>query len=128
MSNHADYHANHCTPILNVSDFQNTVSYFTDKLGFELAWVWGDSPEFGAVRLDHVEIFLCLNGQGAPGTWLMVFMDDVDAYHDKIKQAGAEIVSGPESYPWGMREIGVKLPDDHVIRFGSNTESEEHHH
>ena len=39
-------------PILNVSDFQQSVEWFR-KLGWEQGWWWGDPPTFGAVRAGH---------------------------------------------------------------------------
>ncbi len=106
------------TPILYVRDFQEAMEYYTGKLLFEKLWEWGDPPSFGAVRLGNVEIFFCLGGQGHPGTWLSIFVDDVDDYAEKIQRLGAEIIFGPENEPWGLREMHVRDPNQHVIRFG----------
>jgi catechol 2,3-dioxygenase-like lactoylglutathione lyase family enzyme len=106
------------TPILFASDFPATVAYFTEKLGFAKLWDWGTPPDFGAVGRDEVEIFLSQGGQGAPGTWLSVFVEDVDALHDEVRARGAAIRSAPDTKPWGVREMHVELPDGHVLRFG----------
>ncbi len=53
----------------------------------------------------------------------MIFVKDVDAYLNIIKSAGADIVYGPVDEPHGMREIHVKDPDGHIIRFGSAIET-----
>jgi catechol 2,3-dioxygenase-like lactoylglutathione lyase family enzyme len=106
------------TPILYVRDFAEAVNYYREKLLFEKLWDWGNPPSFGAIRLGKVEVFLCLQGQGSPGTWLMIFLDDVDDYFERIKQLGAEIVQPPTDEPWGVREIHVRDPNRHVIRFG----------
>ena len=110
-------HADHVTPILYVRDFQEAVAYYTKKLQFELLWDWGDPPEFGCVRLGRAEVFLCEGGQGKPGTWMSIFMDDVDGYGERIREAGADIVDGPVDEPWGCREMRVRDPNEHVIRF-----------
>jgi catechol 2,3-dioxygenase-like lactoylglutathione lyase family enzyme len=65
-----------------------------------------------------VEIFFCLDGQGHPGMWLSIFVADVDQYLERIKQLGAEVIYGPVDEPWGVREIHVRDPNQHVIRFG----------
>src|SRR5437660_9076432 len=106
------------TPILYVRDFAEAMNYYTEKLLFEKLWDWGDPPDFGAVRLGNVEIFFCLGGQGHPGTWLTIFVDDVDNYCERITQLGAEVIRGPADEPWGVREMQVRDPNQHVIRFG----------
>jgi len=106
------------TPILYVRDFAEAMKYYTETLLFEKLWDWGEPPTFGAARLDRVEIFFCLRGQGNPGTWLSIFVDDVDDYYDRIKRLGADVTFGPEDEPWGVREIHVRDPNQHVIRFG----------
>ena len=53
-------------PILNVSNFQESVEWFA-KIGFKKMWDWGDPPGFGAVKSGAVEIFLCQGGQGGRG-------------------------------------------------------------
>lgn len=106
------------TPILYVRDFKEAMGYYTEKLLFERLWDWGDPPDFGAVRLGKVEIFFCQGGQGRPGSWLSIFLDDVDAYYDRIRKRGAEVIEEPRDLPWGMREMQVRDPNQHIIRFG----------
>ena len=66
------------TPILNVRNFAASIDYYVNKLGFEKKWDWGNPPEFGCVARGKVEIFLCEGGQGQSGTWMSIFMDDVE--------------------------------------------------
>ena len=117
MSNAAKISAECLTPILYVRDFTEAMNYYTEKLLFDRLWEWGNPPDFGAVRLGKVEIFFCLGGQGHPGTWLSIFVDDVDDYLERITRLGAEVIQGPTDYPWGCREVRVRDPNQHVIRF-----------
>jgi catechol 2,3-dioxygenase-like lactoylglutathione lyase family enzyme len=105
-------------PILYSKDVQNSLKYYTEVLGFEDSWEWGKPPDFGGIAKDDVEIFFCLNGQGSPGTWIAIIVDDVDAYFNLIKEKGAKIISPPTSMEWRMREMLVEDPDGHIIRFG----------
>ena len=125
MSNKAKITAECLTPILYVRDFAEAMNYYTGKLLFERLWEWGDPPSFGAVRLGNVEIFFCLGDQGHPGMWLSIFVDDVDDYLERITQLGAEVIYGPEDEPWGVREIHVRDPNQHVLRFGHGIPSRE---
>jgi uncharacterized glyoxalase superfamily protein PhnB len=105
-------------PILCVRDFNEAVAYYTEKLLFRKLWDWEDPPTFGAVALGSVEIFFCLQGQGNPGAWLSIFIDDVDAYYESIRATGAEVLETPANKPWGMREMLVRDPNQHILRFG----------
>lgn len=118
MNDTANVPARELTPILYVRDFAEAMSYYTEKLLFRKVFAWGDPREFGGVCLGNVKIFLCPGGQGQPGTWLSIFMDDIDAYHERIKKLGAEIIEPPNDKPWGVREMNVRDPNQHVIRFG----------
>ena len=102
-------------PILNVSDFAASVAWF-QRLGWEESWAWDDPPTFGAVRSGDVEVFLCQGAQGAPGVWMSVWVDDVDAVYRHCQQAGIEIAQPPGGEPWGVREMHVVHPDRHVFR------------
>ena len=55
--------AKRLTPILNVSDIQQSFAWF-EKLGWKKGWEWGTPPDFGGVCSGECEIFLCLNAQG----------------------------------------------------------------
>lgn len=94
------------------------MKYYSEKLLFARLWQWGEPPDFAAVRLGKVEIFFCVGAQGQPGTWLCIVLDDVDDYCERIKRLGAEVIYGPADEPWGLREIHVRDPNQHVIRFG----------
>ena len=118
MSKAAEISAECLTPILYVRDLVEAMSYYTEKLLFDRLWQWGDPPSFGAVRLGGAEIFFCLHGQGQPGTWLCIVVENVDDYFQRISQLGAEVIYGPADEPWGLREIHVRDPNQHVIRFG----------
>lgn len=111
----------HAVPIFSCSDVARSLSYYIDVLGFESKWEWDTPPTFGGVSKDGVEIFFCKDRQGNPGTWISIFMDDVDTYHDMIKAKGAKIAAPPEDMEWGIREMLVQDPDGHMIRFGQGS-------
>lgn len=113
-----EFRAQGLTPILYAHDFATTVRYYTETLLFKKLWDWGNPPGFGAVALGKAEIFLCQGEQGHPGTWLAIFIEDVDAYFTRISKLGADIVEPPANMPWGMREMQVRDPNQHIIRFG----------
>lgn len=137
------------TPILNVSDFQQSVEWFT-RLGWTKAWDWGTPPCFGAVRSGPCEIFLCQGAQGGrgkspvlrtfgpdgdeagdKGVWMSVWVDNVDAIHAECLRQGIEIAYPPTDMPWHVREMHVRHPDGHVFRISQNSapaHDHEHQH
>jgi uncharacterized glyoxalase superfamily protein PhnB len=111
------------TPILRVADVEASIAYYRDRLGFETGFTWGEPPTFAGVRRDGVELFLCKEGQGNPGTWMSVWVDDVDALHDELLRRGAEIRQPPTTFDWGVREMNVGDPDGHRLRFSTATDA-----
>jgi hypothetical protein len=92
-----------------------SVSYYVDALGFKNA-AWGDD-NFTSVNRDAAGIYLCRGGQGRPGTWVWIGVEDVAALYEEYK-ARAKIRHAPENYPWAY-EMKIEDPDGHVLRFGS---------
>ena len=107
-------------PIFNVKNVPGSIAYYVERLGFQKEWDWGTPATFACVRRDDVRIFLCQDGQGGPGMWISVFVDDVDALYDEYKTKGAIIRQGPTNLPWGVREMNVEDLDGHRLRMGSD--------
>ena len=111
-------------PILNVIDVEASVAWF-GKLGWEPGFQWRGTHsgpvDFGAVVAGDNEIFLCRDGQGGrgdKGAWMSIWVDDVDALHERAVAAGLEVTHPPTDEPWNVREFHVRHPDGHVFRIG----------
>jgi catechol 2,3-dioxygenase-like lactoylglutathione lyase family enzyme len=126
-------------PILNVADVQASVAWF-GKLGWAPGFQWrgpGGQVDFGAVTAGDFEIFLCRDGQGSrgrgattvtggpgadqradKGAWVSIWVDDVDAVHERCLAEGLEVTHPPTDEVWNMREMHVRHPDGHVFRIG----------
>jgi predicted enzyme related to lactoylglutathione lyase len=104
-------------PILSVTDMARSLQYYVEVLGFSNA-EWG-SDEFTCVTRDGAGIYLSEGDQGQPGTWVWIGVDDVEVLHEEYKDRGAMIWRPPENFPWA-REMKVRDPDGHVLRFGSD--------
>jgi catechol 2,3-dioxygenase-like lactoylglutathione lyase family enzyme len=107
-------------PILNVKNLAVSMDYYVNKLGFRKKWDWGEPPTFGCVVRGKVEIFFCQGAQGQAGTWMSIFMDNVDELYEEYKKSGAIIRMLPSNMPWGVREMNVEDPDGHRLRLGSS--------
>lgn len=106
------------TPILRVDDLRRSLEFYTRKLGFALDWDLGD---YAGISRDFRGIMLCEGGQGNPGTWVWIGVEDVQALHAEFATRGVEFVHGPRNYSWAM-EMKVRDPDGHMLRFGSESD------
>jgi catechol 2,3-dioxygenase-like lactoylglutathione lyase family enzyme len=106
----------HATPVLRVTDMSVAVEYYVEVLGFRNA-DWGND-KFTLVSRDSAGIYLCQGGQGQPGTWVWIGVEDVEALHEEYAASGAKIRLS-NNYPWAY-EMDVEDSDGHVLRFGSD--------
>ena len=128
----------HLAPILNVSNIQESFAWF-EKLGWKKVFDWGDPPDFGSVGNNHIEIFLCQDGQGSRGgpmpkhvgdddtggVWMSWFLEsaaDVDAVYKLALEQGVTVTWPPTDEPWGIRECHIRHPDGHTFRVGAGLE------
>lgn len=44
---------------------------------------------------------------------VMVRVDEIDSHYERVKQAGAQILSPPADYPYGERQYTVQDPGGH---------------
>jgi len=135
--------ARRLTPILNVSNIQESFAWF-EKLGWTKAWDWGEPPTFGGVCSGECEIFLCQNGQGGRGrsdftatfgpgsneaaekaVWMSIWVEDVDTIHQRCVEQGLDVTWPPADMPWNAREMHVRHPDGHVFRISRGIEETE---
>jgi catechol 2,3-dioxygenase-like lactoylglutathione lyase family enzyme len=123
-------------PILNsteaqlfVADIKASCAFYTDKLGFTVAFVYGDPPFYGQVARDHAKLNLRVVGEP-------VFAGDIRerehllsasltvATTDEIKQlflnyqtARVRFHQTLKKEPWGARTFVVSDPDGNLILF-----------
>jgi catechol 2,3-dioxygenase-like lactoylglutathione lyase family enzyme len=106
-------------PILRVADLGRSLDWYASVLGFKRDWgADAASPGMASVSRDGKAIMLCQGGQGSPGTWVWVGVEDVEPLYLQLRQAGARIIQAPTNYWWAL-EIRIEDPDGHVLRFGS---------
>ena len=113
-------------PILNVRNVPASIDYYVNVLGFKLDWGWNDPPDFAGISRGDYAIMLCENGQGHPGTWLWMGVENADEFYEEYKASGAIIRDEPINYPWAY-ELRVEDLDGHVLRIGSEPRGDESH-
>jgi uncharacterized glyoxalase superfamily protein PhnB len=103
---------------LPVSDVLAAAGFYTNKLGFKLAFTWGDPPEMAGVNLGNVQIFLELGTPNPAGCSVYFVVGDADELYEFQRANGVEIVMPPEDRPWGLRDYRVRDLYGYQLAFG----------
>src|SRR5688572_11074090 len=105
-------------PGLVVQDVLAAVDFYTHKLGFRLAFTWGNPPTMAGVNLGEVGVHL-MQGKPEPREGSVYFIvDDADALFELHRGNGVEIVEPPENRPWEMRDYRVRDLEGHLLGIG----------
>ena len=98
----------------------DTCSWYVDKLGFSLRFLWGEPPTHGAVLLDEACVHFWRGPPQLGENWLYFDIDNLEAMYERARSGGVEIAKEPETYPWDMREFNAVDLNGYKIRFGQH--------
>lgn len=104
------------TPILRVSNLQQSLSYYTEKLGFSVAF---QNDLFGCIVRGRCRIFLSQDDQGNAGNWLWIGVSDAVQLYGELEKTGAKLRHPPTNYSWAC-EFQVEDLDGNILRMGSD--------
>ena len=106
------------TPRLPVSDVEQALAFYVDKLGFELGWKWGNPFTHANVCRDSIALDLIASPIDRQGTAMAyVELSGVDEYFLELK--GRDVVlSDIGDRPYGMRDFEVVDPSGNHLAFG----------
>lgn len=106
-------------PILPVRDLAAAIRFYRERLGFTVAWTWGEPPQRAGVVLDDIEFQLVAPGPGVPPAPATVYclVTGLDAYHAACRARGAAVTLELGPRPWGARDFRVEDPDGNRIGF-----------
>jgi uncharacterized glyoxalase superfamily protein PhnB len=115
-------------PLFFTTDIPGTISYYQEKLGFELLGAWQDPPVYAIMARDRHSIhFRCAepptpNPNKYPDELLdaYLFVEDADALYAEYVAQGVEFTRGLGDMPWHCREFVVKDCDGRLLAFGAN--------
>lgn len=110
------------TPILQVVDLTQALAWYHKVLGFKTEWTCGDPPDCASVCRDGAEVNLTVPSTGQL-TISRVYFETrgVDAYYDRVSNAGAHIAVAIGDRPYGMRDFRVVDPAGNELSFGEPT-------
>ncbi|MCA9303997.1 MAG: VOC family protein [Phycisphaerales bacterium] len=113
--------------VLAVHDLDRSRDWYERVLGCETEIV--DDGNWMFFSRDGVT-FMCgrcadaidPNDLGDHQYFAYLVVDDVDAFHARAVEAGAEVRKPPRDEPWGMREMALRTVDGHRMMLASRTE------
>jgi PhnB protein len=117
------------TPGLAVADIAASVRFYSEVLGFDVVFTFpGDDGVLAhaSVRLGDSEVMFGRlqaseqHDQGPLGRGVILYAtvagdEDIDAYFQRVKAAGATIVQEPADQFWGNRDWAVADPDGYRV-------------
>jgi catechol 2,3-dioxygenase-like lactoylglutathione lyase family enzyme len=115
-------------PILGTRDIQRAIDFYTQQLGFMLAFGdKADPPNYVGLRRDAVVLHMQFQFEHEMGTIRLRFLvENPDALFNEYRQRGVECT--PNSVcdtPWGTREFALYDLDRNSFTFYRQLTSEE---
>lgn len=114
-------------PLLACSDIEREHDFLVAVLGFASAGlertpdgtvVHGEvnagSHRIWLHRVDETHDLVPPGPRGRAGGGIVVHVSDVDAHHERVQAAGADVLGAPSDQDYGQREYGVRDPEGHV--------------
>lgn len=107
-----------------VEDLERAVAFYRDVLGLEHRFTDEAYAEFSAgptklALYPRDRLPDLLGGEvpagGSPDGEVLFLVDDVDAEAERLRAAGARILTGPVDRPWGHRTVHLLDPDGLVV-------------
>lgn len=112
----------HSAVIFPVRNLDESIAFYTDKLGFEKTFEWGEPTYYAVVKRGGVGIHLTKRSDGGiPSKYhraLYVFVEDIDKVYEELKEQDIHIVNDLESRDYKMKDFDIEDPDGFLITFG----------
>ena len=124
-------------PALAVADIDASVKFYTDVLGFDVAFAMpgedGKLVHASVKRGDSALMFGKIDpsnahDQGQLGKGVVLYAtvaddEDIDAYFERVKATGARVVQEPTDQFWGHRDWAIADPDGYQLYISKETRS-----
>ncbi|MBB5344893.1 glyoxalase superfamily protein [Tunturibacter empetritectus] len=114
------------TPILFVRDVTTSAVFFQQKLGFEIDFLHGLPPFYGAVSRDdvclhlrfvHQPFFAQAAAQEKSLIVVSIEVSNVQGLFKEFKSRDVEFAQKVTRHPWGGTDFHVRDPDGNVLSF-----------
>jgi catechol 2,3-dioxygenase-like lactoylglutathione lyase family enzyme len=103
---------------LAVTDIGAAVDFYSTKLGFKLAFTWGEPPTFAGVNLGQTQMFLQQGTPDPKGCSVYFVVGNADELFDFHRANGVEIAVPPGDREYGIRDYTVRDLHGYYLTFG----------
>jgi catechol 2,3-dioxygenase-like lactoylglutathione lyase family enzyme len=116
-------------PQLFVTDIKRSVEFFANKLGFSLAFTYGDPPYYAQVVRDAARLnFRCVDRSVVESTvrdregllsvsMTVASVGEIKLLFLEFQSAGVAFQQTLKKQPWGAKSFIVKDPDGNLLLF-----------
>jgi len=116
-------------PQLFVANIQRACDFYNQKLGFQVAFTYGDPPFYAQVVRDNARINLRLVSEPIfagnirqregllSATITVATADEIQQLFQSYQAAGATFQQSLKKEPWGATTFVVSDPDENLILF-----------
>ncbi len=110
----------HHATIFSVPDIEQALSFYRDKLGFSVEFLWQDPPSYAVLQRDEaVKLHLSQSENTVSGHGMAyVFVHDIDALHEEFRKKGLPVGDAPIKADYGMRDFDLADPWGNRLTFG----------
>ena len=118
-------------PILGTRDINRAIEFYTQRLGFQLAFADStDPPNYVGFRRDAVELHMQFQFEHEMSAIRLRFVvEDPDALFNEYGQRGVECsADGVRDTPWGTREFALYDLDRNALTFYNHLTSTKNVH
>lgn len=114
-------------PVISVPDVRRAAEYYRDFLGFEIEFLFGAPPTYGAVSLltwtaTGAQIRFARTDSELSTNSVSLYLNvgpEIDVLYETYRRSGVTIKSAPAQMPWGMKEFRVADCNGYVLCFGT---------
>jgi catechol 2,3-dioxygenase-like lactoylglutathione lyase family enzyme len=122
-------------PQLLVADIKASCEFFTSKLGFAVAFTYGEPPFYAQVRRDgarlnlrHVDRPLIDAGlrdreELLSASLTVATAEEIEALSAEFQTAGVVFFQTLKREPWGAKDFIVRDPDGNLLLFAGPAEN-----
>ena len=122
---------------LAVADIDASVRFYTEVLGFDIAFTLpGEDGKLIHASVQRGDSYLMFgridpskaHDQGPLGRGVVLYAsvaddEDIDAYFQRVRNAGATVVQVPTDQFWGHRDWGITDPDGYLLFISKETQA-----
>ena len=108
---------------LEVRDVSRSIDFYQRALGLDPLVTMGVPPTFAILGVDDASMAIAETDRPAVAAIAACYVDvaDVEAAHERCRDAGVEFTGPVTTHPWGMRDFVFRDPDGHQIAVGQRT-------